>query len=561
MPEYIRSPESSNLDSGPYLARIVSHIDAKYMGSLTVELLRDIGNVPRFSGQIYTVKYLSPFYGVTSLGFNTRNQEYNATQKSYGMWMVPPDVGTIVMVIFAEGDSKQGFWIGCVQDEYMNFMVPGLAATTYNPDRERKPVAEYNKRLSTDTNIPGDTTKIEKPVHPFYEALKTQGLEKDEIRGYTTSSARREVPSSVFGISTPGPLDKSGPIGDIGVEQSRAKTFVSRLGGSSFVMDDGDDKFVRKTTPAEGPPEYASIENGESGNNKIPHNELIRLRTRTGHQIVLHNSEDLIYIGNSKGTAWIELTGDGKIDIYAEDSVSLHTKQDLNFFADRDINLEAGRNFNIKVKEEMHTNVLKDQILIVDGMQKIHVKKDVFVTYDEKYNHLVKQDVDIQYEAALKHKIQGEVNVTNESGVKFSVANDFDLNVSGSNKLSAGANTEIKSGGKHVEEAPAIQMNGGAAAEAAKAEKSSETPEIPKILKTHSLPDKDGKEMVKSIMRRVPSHEPWPLHENLDPKKFKPEKTDRDVDGRVEGESSSMNETPEKWTKELTLDTFKKIGK
>ena len=49
-----------------------------------------------------------------------------------------------------------------------------------------------------------------------------------------------------------------------------------------------------------------------------PFNELVRLRTRTGHQILMHNSEDLIYIGNAKGTTWIEMTANGKIDIFAK---------------------------------------------------------------------------------------------------------------------------------------------------------------------------------------------------------------------------------------------------
>ena len=73
---------------------------------------------------------------------------------------------------------------------------------------------------------------------------------------------------------------------------------------------------------------------------------MVRIRTRTGHQILLHNSEDLIYIGNARGTTWIEMTSNGKIDIYAQDSISVHTKNDINFTADRDINLTAGRNIN-----------------------------------------------------------------------------------------------------------------------------------------------------------------------------------------------------------------------
>ena len=49
-----------------------------------------------------------------------------------------PDVGTKVLVIFAEGNRGKGYWIGCVQDENMNFMVPGIASTTYNDEDTTK---------------------------------------------------------------------------------------------------------------------------------------------------------------------------------------------------------------------------------------------------------------------------------------------------------------------------------------------------------------------------------------------------------------------------------------
>ena len=190
----------------------------------------------------------------------------------------------------------------------------------------------------------------------------------------------------VFGISTPGPIDKEGPTGKVGKNRHEASGFAhSRLGGSSFVMDDGDDKYERKKTPSEGPPEYVNVEDSyEGGLKKIPHNELIRLRTGTGHQILLHNSEDLIYIVNSRGTAWIEISSDGKIDIFSEDNITARTKKDFNLFYDRDFNLEVGRNYNLKVHGEMHTNVGKDHVLIIDRDQKIHVKRRKDETIEEE---------------------------------------------------------------------------------------------------------------------------------------------------------------------------------
>jgi len=230
---------------GPFLARIVSHLDPYYMGTLEVELFHSSGNQNNKEGQIHQVKYMSPFAGITSVAYIDENNDYSSTQKSYGMWMVPPDVGSTVVVFFISG---KGYWFGCIMDPNMNFMVPGYAATSYQVDgaEERVPVAEYNKKAN-DVSA-RDTTQIPKPVHTSQQTVfVNQGLLKDDIRGITTSSARRETPSAVFGISTPGPVDKAGPKGKVGkFEHVIPEAFISRLGGSSFVMDDGDDKFLKK---------------------------------------------------------------------------------------------------------------------------------------------------------------------------------------------------------------------------------------------------------------------------------------------------------------------------
>lgn len=333
-------------NAGPYLARVIGHLDDKYMGSLEVEILRDISPGATAEGKPIRAKMLTPFFGTTFSGTpQTENNTYDETQKSYGMWFVPPDVGSLVMVIYVRGNSADPYWFGCIPSEGMNFSVPGLAATEYVVEGGgRIPVAEFNKKANSQVQ---DATKIKKPRHRIADVLETQGLLKDDTRGITTSSARREFPSAVFGISTPGPVDKKGPSAKQGKVGEQANVPKSRLGGTTLVMDDGDDKFIRKTSAETGPPEYIGKELGNAGGDPgIPHNELFRIRTRTGHQILLHNSEDLIYIGNAKGTTWIEMTSNGKIDIYAKDSVSVHTENDINFTADRDINMTAKGNIN-----------------------------------------------------------------------------------------------------------------------------------------------------------------------------------------------------------------------
>lgn len=607
--EFRKGANAETPDAGPFLAKIVSHLDPTYMGTLEVQILHEAGNDEDREGQLRTVKYLNPFYGSTHIDYvSDASDTHDNTQKAYGMWMIPPDVGTIVMVIFIGGDTRKGFWMGCVQNEDMNFAIPGYAATQYvtgdsretDTEKERVPAGEYNKIIHPDTE--SDTTKKDKPEHPSATAMEKQGLLKDDIRGITTSSARREVPSMVFGISTPGPVDKAGKIGKVGkYEHKIPNAFVSRLGGSSFVMDDGDDKFLRKKKAHEGPPEYAAVELGETdGIKTILHNELIRLRTRTGHQILMHNSEDLIYIGNSRGTAWIELTSDGKMEVYAEDSISFRTKQDFNFYADRDINMEAGRNFNTKVKGEKHTHVIGDQILIVDGNQKIQIKQDVDKTYEKNYKHHVKLQVDKLYEKDFLHTVYNSVieNFVTQSGtvktttggntdviingnIKITHNGTFDHTVTGDRKITTDGTHHIKTTGNHLETASQIHMNssGNPAQPAAAAAGGPDAAEagLPQRLKLHTIVDLTSQDewqsltSTESIMRRMPTPEPYPHHENLDPLNYKPAKLDRDKDGRYEstdGEelddqsdfTSDMNEPAGAWrTYSTNTDTFAKV--
>ncbi len=670
MPQEERSGANIyNPEPGPFLAKVVSHLDPAYMGTLEVQLIHESGNDEDREGQLRVVKHLNPFYGTTSMEFVGDSPDtHDETQKSYGMWFVPPDVGTIVACIFIGGDTRKGYWFGCVQDEDMNFEVPGYAATSYvvddsrktDKEKERVPVSEYNKIIHPE--VQSDTTKKLKPEHPIAKVLEDQGLLKDDIRGITTSSGRREVPSMCFGISTPGPTDKSGKQGKVGKHEHKvAAAFISRLGGSSFVMDDGDDKWERKTLPTDGPPEYVSVEAGETALRDRPHNELIRLRTRTGHQILLHNSEDLIYIGNSRGTAWLEITSDGKIDIFADDSISIRTKQDFNFYCDRDFNLEVGRNFNVKVHGEHHTEVLKDNILIVGQDQKIHIKNRKDETVDEEYRQTVNGEVKKYYAQDYTHNVDGRLDFRVANGVSFSGGNGatgpqfapfkdrsddpadpcsndpdstspvadvngptpdridikiykdmriehigvnvdhtidgylktkikgaVDINTDSTWKHTTAGNIDIKSGahifntsagsnetnagGNIIETAPQIHMNGPTAGTAPTAAiaalpevaRTSAKGSIPLSLSVTTLPDlpkQDDWQSIESldlIMRRAPTYEPYPHHENLGPKDVKPEKTDRDIEFRYK-DPKDFKSPLEGWRKYSTAtDTFRK---
>lgn len=513
-----------SLTGAPYLAKIVSHLDSTFQGSLEVSLLRDSGNQIAEDTQTYIVRYASPFYGVTNYDFSGKNVTYDDAQLSYGFWAMPPDVGVTGLVIFIDGNPDLGYWVACVQDKFQNHMIPSIGGTkNYKADEDYEqgehplPVVEHNRKANElDKNLEID--KIPRAVHPFAKRIKEQGLIRDEFRGTSTSTGRRDVPNMVFGISTPGPLDRKGKKKFIGKRQNLTPTPVpvQRLGGTQFVFDDGDDRYYRERPASNGPPTYLKWIPDQLGNVDIPYNEHVRLRTRTGHQILLHNSEDLIYIANSKGTAWIEFTSDGKIDVFAADSISLRTRGDFNFRADRDINLEAGRNVNIKANSELQVEVALNYNLIVGENQKI--------------------------------LIRGANDQTVLKGHTQRVAENYNLNVGGYIRETSAGTNETLAGGDIFETAPNIHMNGPAASNAAVATRPTE-------LKLHKLPEiltpsanEDPVDLV-TILRRAPTFEPWPHHENLDPISYKPGKTDRDSQGRNEGETSDLRSPPSDWKK------------
>jgi muramidase (phage lysozyme) len=499
---------------GPYIAEITNHLDTSYMGGLEVSIVEGLPSDFKHQENCYPVKYLSPFYGVTSVRFEGNDSSnFNDVQKSYGMWMVPPDIGTQVMVIFIDGDSNQGYWIGCVQDSFQNHMIPGLAASRNSlmtSDQQRKygtaavPVAEIHKK-SNNLKYGTSVDKIRKAVHPFADRLLQQGLLLDEIRGTTTSGARREFPSMVFGISTPGPLDTSpgAKKGKIGYEGGRVSP-ISRLGGTTFVMDDGD----------------------IDGNN-----ELVRIRTRTGHQILLHNTKDLIYIGNSKGTAWVEMTGNGKIDIYAADSVSIHSEQDLNFRADRNINIEAGgdvnvvSNQNVQIESGANFNLLSEKDFSIQSSNRLLISSEA--------------DFDIKSEYLLKIEAKDNFDIKGNSVLKIGSTGNLHIS-SSEDTLQNSKNFHIRSSEDgYITTGGQIHIN-GAPADTADEPSAASINDIDN-LERFVLPNRSSlsswtRDYYKSsdlitIMTRVPTHEPYDQHESIDPILFDPINLDPSIEG------------------------------
>lgn len=328
------------LDPGPHIAIIKNNADPARAGRLAV-WVPDIGGDETDRDKWYVVKYASPFFGSTQGLTADEANNFTNSQQTYGFWAVPPDLGNLVLIIFVQGDPNRGYWFACIPNLPTQHMVPGIARPSGNTNVSSKILLDpiFGKGRITSTsylptaelvaqNAKVDTEKdfydLPTVVHTYQANIVIeQGLDQDPVRGTVTSSSQRETPSQVVGLSSPGRttpdladfpnLDTLLKNGSLPV--SVIQSFPNRKGGHSLVMDDGDIY-------------------GQS--------RLLRLRSSGGHQILMHDTEDLMYISNSRGTTWIELTPDGSVNIFSGSNVSIRAQQDINFHADNNINLHSG---------------------------------------------------------------------------------------------------------------------------------------------------------------------------------------------------------------------------
>lgn len=334
--------DGQRLDNGPYIGIIKENRDPLFSGRLQV-WIAEFGGIETDPKYWRTVSYAGPYLGSTvqepfseeapKTGASDKNS-FGTVRHTYGMWFNVPDLENWVLCTFVGGDPARGYWFACVPNQVGHYQIPANAASSrikmpedsklqsVIKSGEPYPVVDFNEYSKTVDWA--DIQNNPKPVHePQLRILLEQGLDRKSLtksRGIIESSSQRETPSGVFGFSTPGRPVGGMPDPDAPVQQRKVK---SRLGGHTFVMDDGDQQ-------------------GQ--------NNLTRWRSAGGHQILMDDTEKIIYIINSSGSTYIEMNAAGHLNVYSSNSINFRTKAEFNVHADSNMNLNVGGSFNLSVK-------------------------------------------------------------------------------------------------------------------------------------------------------------------------------------------------------------------
>ena len=334
---------NANLQTVPLYGIVKNNIDPMRAGRIQVYLKALSGDNENDANSWIWLRYMTTFFGHTDATAGSGKDDYGTYKtnpSSYGLWHSPPELGSTVICIFVNGQQGEGYYIGSRPTPEALYMIPAIGssdnivanggeAESYG-GATRLPVSNINKN---NPSINNSTTywAEPKPIHSYTAMIMSQqGILRDPIRGPISTGAQRETPSRVgWGVSTPGrPIYAGGDTDDsIAAAASDPKTPPSKLkltgrrNGHSIVMDDGD---------------------------IIGNDNLIRIRTSLGHQIMMSDNGQTLMILHANGQSYIELGKEGTIDMYSTNSVNIRTQGDLNLHADNNININAKKNLNIQ---------------------------------------------------------------------------------------------------------------------------------------------------------------------------------------------------------------------
>jgi putative chitinase len=165
----------------------------------------------------------------------------------------------------------------------------------------------------------------------------------------------------------------------------------------------------------------------------------------------------------------------------------------------------------------METNVTGYNYLTVDQDQRISVRGK----HDETIGDTAKITVGNSFNLGVTN------NIVQTAGGGFDVGSESHVKIGTAGPWHMGANGAVTISGSRVD------LNGPSAAAPA----SADSAEVPPDLPLFTLPNRAASAGwangtffkapdIKSIMQRVPTHEPWPQHENVNPVKFTPAATD-----------------------------------
>jgi hypothetical protein len=426
------------------MGQVVDTNDPHQMGRLRVlcPAFGDSRNAPVTT--LAWASYASPFAGATDLTSRGRSNSRSAGPVAYGMWNIPK-VGSYVLVTCIDGDPNARFWFASVFPEFLAHTLPHGRYS-------------YNGELGAGTPE-GPLSSTESLILPLaanqLEAFTNQQAGVDPQMSFEwrtrAADAQASFVNSKYIGANPGDCDISefGDDRNISYTEADGNTIVSNQGYGKSRIDPELTNPITDGTNWDSQT-YAWVTPGFHGISMDDRDTNCRMRLRTagGHQIIMDDTNERIYISTAQGKTWIEIDEKGTIDIFSEQDFSVRAKGDINFKTDKAFRVTAEEGIHLSSYGEMRLRSSED----------LHIRTD----------------------KVLRLRSLGEMRLDSQANFHLITKTSARISTGSTLNLSAGANMLLSA-------SPNIYLNGPPAQVASQAE-----------------------EKEAFVPSRIPDHEPWP---------------------------------------------------
>lgn len=401
----------------------------------------DVENIPWAS-------YASPLGGTFQNGVRGPNDDVTTGSTSYGMWGVPK-IGAQVLVACIDGNPLFRVWLGCLYESFTPHTMP------------------HGRYVHTEAKSPeGPVSSANAPIQPLYDNLTKAFTSRSHNYEWRTRAADRMVSAVnndvVHLTQSPRPddeqfvlVEEDGNVESITQGYQPTSTGIGDDTTAHLFEGIKDSHIYSWTTPG-----FHSISMDDSGTNCR-----MRFRTSSGHQIIMDDTNERVYINTAEGNNWIELDQNGNIDIFSSRRISIHAEKDINFASDQSIRFHAAKGIHMYSGAEIA----------------LHAMTDISARAES--------DMALRSYADLYIQSGADLNIKSGGSLFAAASSNIDVLASSNVNITSSSAMNIKAGGNLIASGSQVHFNGPPASSASDAADATDQP--------------------AKFVNRLPQHEPW----------------------------------------------------
>lgn len=359
--------------------------------------------------------YVSPFGGVINNKCFVRGADpSNATTNGavhYGFWGVP-EQGAHALVGCIDGDSRRRFWLGC-----------------FPSHQETHTMFHGRFKWNGFDGAPdGPFSSSNEPIQPIYDNLtdafggdrqsrewKTRGADYqatavNQDAGQTPNSDKStylDEQNSQIASAEPDQWVKD-ILGAHGYDWTSLKSLGAFLASKVYGM----------STPGG----HALSMDDRAFNCRT------KLKSTTGHMILMDDTNERIYIMTNKGNNWIEMDSAGNIDVFSGSRVSVHAASDINFSTEGSFRVKATKGIFMYAGNTAGSPL---GAVPPDGQIRMHASDDMHLYSNQNIREFAGEKIfieassDINVKSANWYQVtSGALDLTSDGSINLLAATD-----------------------------------------------------------------------------------------------------------------------------------------